>query len=155
VSHVLSHPYIMRTFPLLLAMTALLLGSSGCASWPARDAAAIEGTWIPTTMELSGQAFPADDSGAIVLTIEDGRYLVSVDGQLDKGDLRLEPSARPKAMEIIGTEGPNQGRTFFAIYELTGDTLRICYDLGGEARPSEFQTRPNTQLFLVRYRRAS
>ena len=45
-------------------------------------------------------------------------------------------------MTITGTEGPNHGRTFPAIYELKGDTLRICYDLSGAKRPTEFKSIP-------------
>jgi uncharacterized protein (TIGR03067 family) len=54
---------------------------------------------------------------------------------------------------VIGTEGPNQGKTFPAIYELKKDTLRICYDLSGAKRPTEFKTMSGTRLFLVTYKR--
>lgn len=37
--------------------------------------------------------------------------------------------------------------------ELDGDTLRVCCDLSGNARPSEFKTKAETQLFLVTYKR--
>jgi hypothetical protein len=40
-----------------------------------------------------------------------------------------------------------------AIYELTDTTLRVCYDLSGKARPKEFKTKADTQLFLVKYKR--
>jgi uncharacterized protein (TIGR03067 family) len=56
-------------------------------------------------------------------------------------------------MDITGNEGPNKGKTFLAIYELKGDTLRICYDLSGQARPTEFKTKKDTRLFLVTYQR--
>ena len=56
-------------------------------------------------------------------------------------------------MDIKGTEGPNKGKTFLAIYELKDDKLTICYDLSGEARPTEFKTKPDTKLFLVTYER--
>ena len=56
-------------------------------------------------------------------------------------------------MDITGTEGPNKGKTFLAVYELDGDTLRICYDLSGKSRPTEFKTTEGTQLFLVSYKR--
>jgi uncharacterized protein (TIGR03067 family) len=55
---------------------------------------------------------------------------------------------------VIGTEGPNQGKTFPAIYELNGDTLRICYDLSGAKRPAEFKTIAGTKLYLVTYSRS-
>ena len=56
-------------------------------------------------------------------------------------------------MTITGTEGPNQGKTFPAIYELKGDTLRICYDLSGAKRPTEFKSIAGTRLYLVTYNR--
>jgi len=34
-----------------------------------------------------------------------------------------------------------------------GDTLRVCYDLSGKSRPTEFKTKEVTQLFLVTYKR--
>ncbi len=56
-------------------------------------------------------------------------------------------------MAITGTKGPNQGKTIPAIYELNGDTLKVCYDLSGEGHPTEFQSKAGTKLFLVTYRR--
>jgi uncharacterized protein (TIGR03067 family) len=56
-------------------------------------------------------------------------------------------------MEITGTAGPNKGKTFSAIYELQGDTLKICYDLTGKARPTEFKSKAGTQLFLATYKK--
>jgi hypothetical protein len=41
-----------------------------------------------------------------------------------------------------------------AEYELTDDTLRICYDLSGKTRPSEFATKAGTRQFLMTYKRA-
>ena len=46
-----------------------------------------------------------------------------------------------------------RGKTFTAIYELNGDTLRICYDLSGAKRPAEFKSAPATRLYLVTYQR--
>jgi uncharacterized protein (TIGR03067 family) len=56
-------------------------------------------------------------------------------------------------LDITGTEGPNKGKTILGIYEKTGDTLRVCYDLGGKARPVEFKTEKGTLHFLVTYER--
>jgi uncharacterized protein (TIGR03067 family) len=56
-------------------------------------------------------------------------------------------------MTITGTAGPNSGKTFPAIYELKGDTLRICYDLSSAKRPTEFKSIAGTRLYLVTYNR--
>ena len=77
----------------------------------------------------------------IRLELDDGKYVAYVGDEPDKGTYTLDTASKPKGMTITGTEGPNHGKTFPAIYELgkdeTGDTLRICYDLSGTKRPSE------------------
>jgi uncharacterized protein (TIGR03067 family) len=56
-------------------------------------------------------------------------------------------------MDVKGTKGPNKGKTFPAIYEVKGDTLRVCYDLDGKERPREFKTEKGKKYFLVTYER--
>lgn len=55
-------------------------------------------------------------------------------------------------MDIKGVKGPNKGKTFLAIFERKGETLKVCYDLEGKQRPSEFATKEGTLLFLVTYK---
>ncbi len=59
----------------------------------------------------------------------------------------------PHELTIVGTEGPNKGKTFLAIYELKGGTLTVCYDMSGKAFPKKFESEPNTQSFLATYER--
>jgi uncharacterized protein (TIGR03067 family) len=112
----------------------------------------IEGTWIPVTAELNGQKMSEAFLKDTKLVLTGGHYT----NQNDHGDYKLisaEKPEAPKAMDVIGTDGPNKGKTFLAIYELSGDTLRICYDLAGKTRPSEFATKAGTRQFLVSYKR--
>ena len=89
------------------------------------------------------------------LVVEGDKYAVTVGkSPLDKGTTKIDPAAKPKTMDIIGTDGPNKGKTFLAIYELNGDTLRVCYDLTGKVRPTEFKTRKGELRFLAAYKRA-
>jgi hypothetical protein len=53
----------------------------------------------------------------------------------------------------VERRGPNKGKTTLAVYEPKDHILRFCYDLGDKARPAEFKTKADTQLFLVEYRR--
>src|SRR5437764_433176 len=94
--------------------------------------------------ELAGRKFPEETAKTTKLVMSGGEYVVTVGGQKDQGTVRVVPGENPKAMDITGTEGPNKGRTFLAIYELDGDNLRICYDLAGKKRPTEFQSRAGT-----------
>jgi len=113
----------------------------------------IDGTWLPATAELGGEPFPEEIRKTIKLVVADGTYSVTVGDKPDKGVLKLDPSQKPMTLDISGTEGPNKGKSIPAIYELSDDTLRICYDLSGTTRPTEFKTAKGTQQFLVTYKR--
>ena len=141
------------TLRLLCALVLVLSLSAAVRSGDTKDDDAIQGTWLPTTAEMAGKPFPDEIRKSIKLEIKDGKYTVTVGKETDKGTAKLNPSAKPKAMDITGTEGPNKGKTFLAIYELDGDTLKICYDLSGKARPTEFKTTADNQLFLATYKR--
>src|SRR4051794_38963482 len=117
------------------------------------DEKAMQGTWTPAKAELSGQPSSDAELKAIVLKMQDGKYEVSVAGKLDRGTYTLDDKATPKAMTITGADGPNKGRTFLCIYELRGDTLRVCYDLSGKKTPTEFATTKGMPLYLVTYTR--
>ncbi len=152
-------------FPALcpgLAAAGLLLGCLFAVApsnlVAADDLNGLNGTWKPKQADLGGKAMPAPIVQGITLRIDGTNYLVTVrlpDGKEspDKGTLVIDPKASPKAMTIRGVEGPNAGKSFPAIYELDGDTLRICYDLSGAARPTEFKSSPGTRLYLVQYAR--
>jgi uncharacterized protein (TIGR03067 family) len=117
------------------------------------DGKKMEGNWKPVTAELGGKPYPDEILKTMTLVLADGKYTVTVGGQPDEGKVKLDPAKEPRAMDIVGTKGPNQGKTILAIYELTDSTLRVCYDLSGKARPKEFKTKPDTLLFLVEYKR--
>jgi uncharacterized protein (TIGR03067 family) len=118
-----------------------------------KDGDTIQGTWLPATAELGGKALPDEVRKSIMLEVKDGKYTVTTEKSIDQGTVKLNPAAKPKELDITGTDGPNKGKTILAIYERDGDTLRVCYDLSGKSRPTEFKTREGTQLFLVTYKR--
>jgi uncharacterized protein (TIGR03067 family) len=120
----------------------------------AADQKALEGTWTPTAAELSGKPFPDEVLKVMKLVMIGDKYTVTVGEAVDKGVVKIDAAKKPKTMDIIGNDGPNKGKTFLAIYELKGDTLRVCYDLTGKSRPTEFKTQKDTLIFLATYQRA-
>lgn len=124
------------------------------ASADEKDAKALDGTWIPQSGEFGGNKFPDEILKSIKLVIKDSKYSVTVGKEVDKGTAKVDGSKKPKEMDIVGTDGPNKGKTFPAIYELDGDTLKICYDLSGKERPKTFKSESGTMSFLVVYKRS-
>ena len=117
------------------------------------DAKAVQGSWKPVKAELAGQPMPDAVLKSISLKLDKGKYEVFVGEHPDRGTYTIDSNTKPKSMSVTGTEGPNIGKTFPAIYELKDDTLRVCYDLSGKKRPTEFATKPGTKLYLVNYKR--
>ena len=117
------------------------------------DSRAMDGTWQPLSAELAGKPWPKEILDAIKLIVKDDQYTVQIGEQSDEGTVKRDPDKSPKTMDITGKKGPNEGKTFLVIYELKDDELRVCYDLSGKSRPTEFATKADTQLFLVTYLR--
>jgi len=119
----------------------------------AADEKALQGEWVPVKAELAGQVMPEAFLKTIDLKISKNEYEAVVSGKEDKGTWTIEATAKPKGMMITGTKGPNAKKTIPAIYEVTDDTLRVCYDLSGKKRPADFKTKADTLLYLVTYER--
>ena len=138
-------------FMLCIALAASASIATIAADVP--DAKSIEGTWLPAKAELGGRPMPAAVLKTISLKLTNGRYEVMADGHPDIGTYTLDPTTMPHGMMVIGTDGPNKGKTIPCIYELSGDILRICYDLSGKKQPADFKTVAGTKLYFVTYKR--
>jgi uncharacterized protein (TIGR03067 family) len=131
-----------------------LFGSSRADDKPAnKEAKLLDGTWQLVEGEVGGRKFPPEVAKGIKLMISGNKYVVTAENK-DEGTVKYFSDASPKAIEITGTDGPNKGKTFPAIYELKGDTLTVCYDLSGKSRPTEFKSKPGTAHFLATYKKA-
>src|SRR5712671_694551 len=119
----------MKLSILLLAVLFAAVATTLAAEKSA-DAKNIQGTWLPVKGELAGQPMADEVLKTITLQLNGGKYEVTAEN-VDKGTYTLDSAAKPKIIDITGAEGPNAGKKIPAIYELNGDTLRICYGLGG------------------------
>src|SRR4051794_40239100 len=114
-----------------IALILVLSFSSPAGSADAKDDT-IDGTWLPSEPELAGKKFPDEVRKAMKLVVKGDKYTATVGTNVDKGTVKLDPKAKPKALDVTGTDGPNKGKTLLAIYERDGDTLKVCYDLSGK-----------------------
>src|SRR5438552_17002051 len=85
----------------------------GVQAESSEEVKALQGTWTAQKAELGGKQLSEAELGVITLTIENGTYVVSVDGKPDKGACRIEGAKGSGKMMIVGGEdGPNAGKTF-------------------------------------------
>ncbi len=115
-----------------------------------------EGNWKATAATLAGAPFPSSVTDSIALTVTGEQYEVNVGGNPDKGKCTVDRTTSPNRMTITGTDGPNAGKTFLAVFDFPeANQMRVCYDLTGAAFPNTFKSTADNGLFLVVYSRTN
>ena len=109
----------------------------------------MQGKWVPVEIVANGKKLEDDVLGAIKVTIHESSYKTERADGGDEGTFKLNDSASPKVMDLT-SEG---GRDVPAIYEISGDTFKACYAIGGAGRPSEFKSTEDSNHILVVYKR--
>lgn len=120
-----------------------------------KDEDLLQGSWQAVAAESDGKKAPDEAVKAVVLRFKGTEATFP-------GDLvmtfALDPESQPKGLTLTPTAGPNQGmKVESAIYELTGDGLKVCVDWGrdGKAgiRPTDFTTAPRDGRISVTLKR--
>lgn len=136
--------------------------------------AGLDGLWTATGAEIegkvAGQDLPIEVLGAMSgLSISGHKIVCRFQGvDVVQGTVQFESAQQPATFDIrlevvrgrIGGESI-VGRTVViqGIYELSGDTLKLCYFMPDSTpakdgnRPTAFQSRPDSGEVLVTYRR--
>jgi uncharacterized protein (TIGR03067 family) len=74
-----------------------------------------------------------------------GKQFVSVvAGNTTHGNFKVNPNHKPMTIDLNFSDGPGKDQTQKGIYELEGDTQRICVAKGNEERPAEFMSKPGS-----------
>ncbi len=142
--------------PLKIVLALSLVAAGGESTEAIRkDRAALQGTWQVVASEQDGERVPAADIKDLALIFKDDAILVREGGKAEeKFAFKLDPTQKPKQIDLTIKFGPAKGRIDRAIYAIDGGDLRICIQSNKDAlRPVEFSTQPGSKLWLVVLRR--
>ena len=145
---------------LVTLLCTLGLSASGGTGARADDKADVEkelkkfqGTWTFESVEAGGKKLPADQFKGMTVTFEGDKYSVKTgDKVVEAATQKLDPSKSPKTLDAKVTDGPNKGAVILGIYEISGDTLKVCFDPEGKKRPTEFKGESGSQTLVVHKR---
>jgi len=113
-----------------------------------------QGTWTFESSETGGKELPAGELKGLILTFEGDKHTVKKgDEVIQVGTQKLDTSKSPKTIDVTLAEGPNKGTVMLGIYEIDGDTLKVCFDLQGKKRPTEFKSAPGSENFVNVHKR--
>jgi uncharacterized protein (TIGR03067 family) len=127
---------------------SLLIGADAQKVAPKTEVA-LQGIWKLSAGEAEGKALSAKQLKDGKLVIKGERYTVTLaDRGTVKGVEKLDPTKKPKLIDIMDSSGPNKGKTCLGIYELKGDELRVAFAPPGKPRPTEFTTAPDSGQWM-------
>lgn len=153
----------MRQLPLATAIAALLLGLVCAQAGDAKKEAAkkdqkkLQGTWEAAEVVLNGAPVPDDARKGITFTFSADKMTLTGPGGIGKREytFTLDPTQMPKAIDTVPQDGPFKGKSAPAIYELKGDTLKLCIpNRPTSERPKTLESTKGSSLGLFVLKRA-
>lgn len=122
---------------------------------PAGDDTRIQGTWNYVANMRDGQIVDPDELKRWQVSFTNGEYTELPEDRLEKGTYKVDPSKSPKTIDCVLTAGPYKGLAVVGIYEMYGDSLKICWSPWGNLEhPKEFDAKPGSQRAVVILKRA-
>jgi uncharacterized protein (TIGR03067 family) len=130
------------------------LSLMGVASGQDKDAIkdelkSFDGTWELKWFEQGGAKSAVKDFKEPIeifgfntlTTIKDGQMTMRVNGKTLKYLLAVKPSKKLKELDRVVADGETKGQVYRYLYELDGDTLRLCYNAEmADVRPPIFKS---------------
>lgn len=144
---------------MLIVLRHAAEGKEQARDKPKQDKDLIQGTWKVAKVEAEGQDQSDKPREAKFFmqstwTITEGKIVIKSESNIAEVQFKLDPSAKPKAIDCTMTAVPNkeiEGKTFKGIYSLEGNTLKIHLpNDAGANRPTELETqRGGMSMMLV------
>jgi uncharacterized protein (TIGR03067 family) len=140
----------LRLFSLLAV--ALLIAADEPAN--KADLDKLQGTWKLTQFEGEGKKQSGDEIGSAKLVVKDDKYTYTAPNEKEGGTLKLDAGKKPRTIDIIITEGTGKDMTQLGVYELEGDTFKVCVTQPGDKeRPTDFTTKEGSKNIVFTFKR--
>jgi uncharacterized protein (TIGR03067 family) len=97
----------------------------------------LRGEWKVTSAKRSGQ--DSDKPVGDVVKFDDDKFIVP---NGERSEYKLDPSKKPKQIDITPLDGKEKGKTIRGVYELDGDKLKlhVAYPDSTE-RPTDLESK--------------
>jgi uncharacterized protein (TIGR03067 family) len=109
----------------------------------------LQGHWKVEKGEHSGNPIPEDAIQKIKIEVKGDRMIATIDGNVVEISMKLDPSTKPKIIDLTTEVGDDKGMVKQAIYELSGDEWKVCVDNNCKDRPTAFTTKADADQVLV------
>jgi uncharacterized protein (TIGR03067 family) len=130
-------------------MFAALLVSSASAA----DEKDLNGAWTASEATRNGAKVSDDLVKSATVVFADGKYTASLGDITETGTFKIDRAKKPNTIDMKPSDGAKKGTTTPGIFELDGDTLKLCFALETNRQPSDFTSTADNKHFVVVYKR--
>jgi uncharacterized protein (TIGR03067 family) len=141
-----------------LSVVIVAVGLLVAANAPAGDAAKkemkqLQGTWVVSSFRQDGKAKDEMKGTELIFAGDTVTLRLKKGSDTDEKKMtyKIDPTKKPKAMDVFSGKDP----TMRAIYELKGDTLRVCHAKNESERPTEFSDKDKGVIVTLKRKKAS
>jgi uncharacterized protein (TIGR03067 family) len=140
----------------LAPLAVLLLLAADDKKDAKKDQEKLQGTWDVVSLEVAGNTVPKDKLENFRSTIKDDvmSHKGAEEGKTEEVTFVLDPSQKPKAIDMTLKKGGQAGQVILGIYSLDGDNLKLCMNQPGLERPKEFVSKAESRVVLIMLKRA-
>jgi uncharacterized protein (TIGR03067 family) len=110
-----------------------------------KDLEKMQGDWAQVSYVVDGGKIPDDEAQALFRSMKDDKYTIyQFKKVIGKGAFKLDASRKPKTIDATTTAG-GRSLTLLGVYELDGDSLKLCFAPPGKPRPSDFTSKKGSE----------
>jgi len=146
----------VRWFPIVTVILLLVAGGEP-RDERQEDRRKLQGTWMARSIEFHGRQELGDAVKSIQMAIAGNKMSVrgaAPDlGKYANVTFKLDSSTAPRVIDITIADGDEKGTVIKGIYELEDDGWRLCVNLLGNDRPTEFKSAADSQNVLAVFQR--
>jgi uncharacterized protein (TIGR03067 family) len=145
----------MRGQVLLVLAFGLVLGNLVAADDAKKDDKDLwQGTWVMLSGEANGETIAPEQAQLFKRVVKGDKLTITRDGEeLYQGSFKLDPSKKPKSIDVTIETGDAKGMTMIGIYEFDGDTLKICMARLDSPRPTEFTGKAGSNQTFAKWKK--
>ena len=110
-----------------------------------------QGTWKMVSCTYDGEPQPGD----MEWIVDGNHYTIRLNGVSNVDPYMITLDASRKHIDVFHHETPpgTYGGSLKGIYEVTSDSLTVCYDLTGQRYPESFDAKQGSRQVLYKFRR--
>lgn len=145
-----------------LGMLTFLLATNSLMSFDnqnaiEKDYTLFSGVWAFDLIEVNGVKQPdvPFDTHKMIVVSAERRFVVVQGKKITRGVFQMDPTRTPKEIDVTATNNQGKTLTTLAIYELEGNTYKVCSSFRSNERPSEFLSKPGDETVFEVLKRSN